>query len=267
MKYILPMKVEIDLEPKAHKSDKSKHIKQILHLVKNEKDRIFTSRELISIVGMAGSVYGALYRLAITQQIEFYCKKYHCMPSTVDGSFVVRSCGDRGMLYPVKPDWRDEPRPEAKQETTLIPTTPTPIEHPAPKHTKVQAHQGKTQQPLWVPVEGMSIDELTNLIERAEKARLERMLDDRYDGADFVVREQVFDVLRDYGVADPVALAHQKGEVGLLTATAIEGMPIVVTIGTEEGASTVQCKHISLHGAPLVLALARAYRLASGKDQ
>lgn len=246
MEYKLSEKIEVDLEPKAHKGDSSMHIKPILDLLNANPDRAYTSAEIISKIGSGGSVYGAIYRLAITEQIEFYGKKYHIMPSKTKGSFVVRSCGGRDALYITKSAYRDEPKPEP----TPIPTTPTPI-----------------QRPLWASVEDMQVDELTNLIERAEKARFERMLSARYDGADFTIKEQVCEALRGYGIADPVALAHQKGEIGLLTATAIEGMPIVVTIGTDDQVKTIQCKHISLHGAPLVLALARAYRLASGEDR
>ena len=270
MKYELSMKIEEDLLPRAHKGDKSKHLKTILALVAQDKKRAYSTKEIMQACGSTGgAVYGAIYRLAVTQQIEYYDKKYHVMPKSGRDRFAIRAIGALPALYMTRPQWRDAKRKEAALSPQIVPNTPTPIEHapipkthPAPNHTRPLPHKGDTQQPLWVPVEGMSIDELNNLIQRAQKARLERMLQDRYDGADFVAKEQVCEVLRGYGIADPVALVHQKGEIAFLTLTATDDMPIVASFGDRDGAQTLQCTHITLHGAPLVLTLAEAYKSA-----
>jgi hypothetical protein len=235
MKYTLPMKIEIELEPKAHKTDKSIYIKSILDLLDNKPDYAFSSTELINAVGSGGAVYGAIYRLAITQQIQFYSKRYHHVPSKIKGSFIVRSIKSKTALYGIKSLYKDE----EIIPTTLIPTTPTPI-----------------QQPLWASVEDMGLHELTDLINKAETARLELMLKQRYEGADFIATQSVCDVLRKYKVADPIALLYIGDDCSFATYTATKQMPIVITAEINGQVKTMSCAHVTLHGNSLVKAIA-----------
>jgi hypothetical protein len=217
----------------AHKTAKSGHVRKIRDALSLSKSKSLNTSELRKICGTAtGSVYGALYRMALDGEIELYMKKYHVM---IEQIFVRAPRPSEKPAYIHRKQWRDGAgKPKQIQ---LVPPSPTPIK---PKQRQIGE---------------MNVDELTKLIEKAEKARLEIMLKERYEGADFVAKSSVCDVLRQYGVADPIALLHLHKDGSFATYTATNDMPIVITIENGGQVKTIKCQHVTLHGTKLVQAI------------
>ncbi len=229
---MITKRMKAHIEKLAHKSLKSSHVQKIRDALFKSKSQILYSKDLKKICGnITGAVYGALYRMALSGEIELYMKKYHMMSEQI----IVKVPNKKVKpLYLARYEWRDSPG-NAKQ-IQLVPPSPMPIK------------SGRS-------IEDMNVDELTKLINKAEKARLELMLKNRYDGADPLVKEGVCEVLRKYAVADPIALLHIDKNASFATYTATEQMPIIITIENGGRVNTLSCAHVTLHGTPLVKAI------------
>lgn len=221
------------IEKLAHKSLRSSHVQKIKDALFISKTNTLYSKDIKAICGnITGAVYGAIYRMALNGQIELYMKKFHQMKEHIVISTVKKNTKP---LYRLRYHWRDAS--ENPTQIQLVPPSPMPT---IPKERKV---------------EDMNVDELTKLIKKAELARLELMLQQRYQGADPLAAEGVCEVLRKYGVADPIGLLHIEPNSSFATYTATEQMPIVITIENGGRVKTLSCAHITLHGSPLVEAI------------
>lgn len=229
---MITKRIKDHIETLAHKSLKSTHVKKIREALFKSKSQILYSKDLKEICGkITGAVYGAIYRMALVGEIDLYMKKFHMMKEQI----IIKVPNKKVKpLYLVRYEWRDSSG-NAKQ-IQLVPPSPMPI---------------KSKR----SIEDMNVDELTKLINKAEKARLELMLKNRYDGADPLVKEGVCEVLRKYAVADPIALLHIEAQSSFATYTATEQMPIVITIENGGRVNTLSCAHVTLHGTPLVQAI------------
>ena len=110
-------------------------------------------------------------------------------------------------------------------------------------------------------IDELSNDELSKLIARAQKLKLDRELDNRYAGGMAHVVDPIKDALSGYGVSDPVALVHAGDEATFITMSATKAMPIKITI-KQKGmpvVQTIECDHITVHGVPVVATLQDAY--------
>tara|TARA_R100000773_G_scaffold6290_1_gene6549 strand:+ start:361 stop:1077 length:717 start_codon:yes stop_codon:yes gene_type:complete len=132
-----------------------------------------------------------------------------------------------------------------------------------PIRPQFASYQSKNDQPSLFGdnINELSNDELSKLIERAQKLKLDRELDNRYAGGMAHVVDPIKEALSGYGVSDPVALVHAGDDATFITMSATKAMPIKITI-KQKGmpvVQTIECDHITVHGVPVVATLQDAY--------
>jgi len=231
-------KINADLEERGRNSLAS--CRKILGYLEASPKEIFTLREICNKNGAhSGSFWAAAYHLASQGKIGFADRKYHVFGGDLSA-------------YPQKMRcvvWHKDHKPKG---ITIKPSWAT---HEAPQEDPQPA-----QPSLFGNIEDLTSVELESLIRRAQSLKIIRALDERYKGADDQLTQKIKTALRGVGVADPVAYLHADDDCTFLTMTATKAMPIKITVGTKEGAKTIEVEHITIHGAPVISTIQEAYR-------
>lgn len=180
----------------------------------------------------SGTLYAAVYRLAIQDKIGFASSRYHVFKHSYDPSIRSMSAKRAGVLLwhrdlnvsaPLREEWID------------------------------QAVTG--QLPLFDGgLESMSTDDLDKIIERAEYIKIKRGIDRRYACLSGGVREQLADVFKKIKITDPVYFAHSDESLSFLTYTAVPAMPIDIVVDVGDGAQRLNCHHLTIFGKAIVTA-------------
>ena len=227
-------KIRADLEERGRNSLAS--CRKILGYLEASPKEIFTLREICNKNGAhSASFWAAAYHLASKDKIGFADRKYHVFGGDLS-------------TYPQKMRcvvWHRDHKPKG---VTIKPSWAT--------------HEPPSVQPSLFggDIESLSSNDLDALIKRAQSLKIVRALEERYKGADEDLTKKVKVALRGVGVADPVAYLHADDDCTFLTMTATKAMPIKITVGTKEGAQTIEAAHITIHGAPVVSTIQEAYR-------
>lgn len=231
-------KIRADLEERGKYSLAT--TRRILGALEASPDEVFTLRELCNRGGShSGSFWAAAYYLAAKGKIGFSDRKYHVWGSSDLNGYaskircVVWHKDHKINGIAVRPQWA--------------------------------SYQSKTTQPSLFGdnIKSLSDAELLNLIERAQKIRFERLLDERYRGSLEHLTSPIKDVLTEIGVADPVALVHADERCAFLTLTETNAMPIQITFAMKDGnaiAQTMTLSHLTIHGAPAISMIQKAYK-------
>ncbi len=215
---------------------------KILHYLNKNKNEIVFLRDIMEYYNSKSSTfYNSLYRLALTDQIGFVDRRFHIFNAHPKLSKISKryrtacwhKCFDSSPVIPIRAQY-------------------------------VIYKSSKEIQPSLFgdDLETLSTQDLDKLIARAQTEKMNRMLEDRYLGGIAHITDPIKEVLKSYGVADPVALVHASAESCFLTLTATKSMPVKITyrpIGVSH-CETVDVEHITLHHAPVVSTINDAYK-------
>lgn len=235
---MLTKKIKEHLALRANPSP-AKEAKILAYLTDvGHRNRIVTITEILEHYNAtSGQFYSAAYSLAERGLIGFADRQYHIFAQHKETKKIHKR--NRFVIW-------------HKDYEIQIPIRP-----------QFASYQSKNDQPSLFGdnINELSNDELSKLIERAQKLKLDRELDNRYAGGMAHVVDPIKEALSGYGVSDPVALVHAGDDATFITMSATKAMPIKITI-KQKGmpvVQTIECDHITVHGVPVVATLQDAY--------
>jgi hypothetical protein len=211
---------------------------KILHYLSKNNDKIVTMIDILEHYDTSsGAFYSAAYSLAERGAVGFADRQYHIFAQHEELKKLHKR--NRFVLW----------HKDHHVEVAIRP--------------QFASYQTQNDQPSLFGdnIEELSNDELSKLIARAQKLKLDRELDNRYAGGMAHVVDPIKEALVGYGVSDPVALVHAGDEATFITMSATKAMPIKITI-KQKGmpvVQTIECDHITVHGVPVVATLQDAY--------
>ena len=197
----------------------------------NCRDSVFKISDLMMALMIGKStIYSSIYQLAIDNKIGFASRNYHIFylsqnetikktkPSRV-GTLLWHK--DHLVSVPLREEWLDVP---ISTQLTLF-------------------DDG---------LDKMTNEQLTDLIEKAERLQIKRGIDKRYECLYAGIREQLVDIFAKIKITDPVYFAHSDESISLLTYTAVPSMPIDIVLDTGDGPKRMNCKHLTIFGKSIV---------------